>query len=41
MSVKTLTSNGELVSARENGTLLEAAKGGGVHTPTLCHYYVI
>ncbi|ADI65638.1 bidirectional hydrogenase complex protein HoxU [Trichormus azollae] len=37
MSVKTLTINGELVSAREDETLLEAAKGGGVHTPTLCH----
>jgi bidirectional [NiFe] hydrogenase diaphorase subunit len=37
MTVKTLTINGELVSAREDETLLEAVQEAGIHIPTLCH----
>ena len=37
MTVKTLTINGELVSAREDETLLDAAQDAGIHIPTLCH----
>jgi bidirectional [NiFe] hydrogenase diaphorase subunit len=36
MAVKTLTINGQLVSAREEQTVLEAALDAGVHIPTLC-----
>lgn len=37
MTVKTLTINGELISAREDETLLEAAQEASIHIPTLCH----
>src|SRR5579863_8011590 len=36
MPVKTLTINGQLVSAREEQTVLEAADEAGIHIPTLC-----
>ena len=37
MAVKTLTIDGKLVSAREDETLLDAARGAGIRIPTLCH----
>lgn len=37
MSARTLTINGQLVSAREGETVLEAARDAGIHIPTLCH----
>jgi bidirectional [NiFe] hydrogenase diaphorase subunit len=37
MSVVTLTINGQVVSAREGETILEAAREVGVRIPTLCH----
>ncbi|MGF1489327.1 MAG: bidirectional hydrogenase complex protein HoxU [Prochloraceae cyanobacterium] len=37
MSVKTLTINDELISAREGDTILQAAKDNGIFIPTLCH----
>lgn len=37
MSVKTLTINGEMISAREGETILTAAKEAGIHIPTLCY----
>jgi bidirectional [NiFe] hydrogenase diaphorase subunit len=37
MKVKTLSINGESVAAREDETILEAAKAHGVAIPTLCH----
>ena len=37
MAVKTLTIDGKLVSAREDDTLLDAAREAGIHIPTLCH----
>src|SRR5262245_26051952 len=37
MAVKTLTIDGKLVSAREDQTVLDAAREAGVHIPTLCH----
>lgn len=37
MGVKTLTINGKLVSAREEDTILEAAREQGISIPTLCH----
>jgi bidirectional [NiFe] hydrogenase diaphorase subunit len=37
MAVKTLTIDGKLVSAREEETVLEAAREAGVSIPTLCH----
>jgi bidirectional [NiFe] hydrogenase diaphorase subunit len=37
MAVKTLTIDGKLVSAREDETLLDAARGAGISIPTLCH----
>jgi bidirectional [NiFe] hydrogenase diaphorase subunit len=37
MAVKTLTIDGKLISARENETLLEAAREAGIFIPTLCH----
>jgi bidirectional [NiFe] hydrogenase diaphorase subunit len=37
MSVKTLTINGEMISAREGETLLMAAQEAGFPIPTLCY----
>jgi bidirectional [NiFe] hydrogenase diaphorase subunit len=37
MAVKTLSIDGKLVSAREDQTLLEAARESGIQIPTLCH----
>src|SRR4051812_29535380 len=37
MAVKTLTIDGKLVSAREDETVLDAAREAGIHIPTLCH----
>jgi bidirectional [NiFe] hydrogenase diaphorase subunit len=37
MSVKTLTINGEMISAREGETILTAAQEAGIHIPTLCY----
>jgi bidirectional [NiFe] hydrogenase diaphorase subunit len=37
MSVKTLTINGKHVGAREDQTILEAARDAGFAIPTLCH----
>ncbi len=37
MTVKTLTIDGKLVSAREDETLLEVAREHGIPIPTLCH----
>ncbi|MCG8352624.1 MAG: bidirectional hydrogenase complex protein HoxU [Chloroflexales bacterium] len=37
MTVKTLSINGQLVSAREGETILEAAYESGISIPTLCH----
>lgn len=37
MSVKTLTINGEMISAREDETILTAAQAAGIRIPTLCH----
>ena len=37
MSVKTLTINGEMISAREGETILTAAREAGIHIPTLCY----
>lgn len=37
MAVKTLTIDGKLVSAREEDTILIAARDAGVHIPTLCY----
>lgn len=37
MTVKTLTINGVLVSAREDETILQAAREAGVRIPTLCY----
>jgi bidirectional [NiFe] hydrogenase diaphorase subunit len=37
MTVKTLTIDGKPISAREDETLLEAARGAGIAIPTLCH----
>jgi bidirectional [NiFe] hydrogenase diaphorase subunit len=37
MAVKTLTINGQLVSAREDETILQAARGAGIAIPTLCY----
>jgi bidirectional [NiFe] hydrogenase diaphorase subunit len=37
MAVKTLTIDGKLVSAREDETVLEAARDVGITIPTLCH----
>jgi bidirectional [NiFe] hydrogenase diaphorase subunit len=38
MAVRTLTIDGELVSAREDETILEAAREAGIAIPTLCHF---
>jgi bidirectional [NiFe] hydrogenase diaphorase subunit len=37
MTVKTLTLNGQMVSAREDQTILDAVQENGVPLPTLCH----
>lgn len=37
MAVKTLTIDGQLVSAREDDTILDAAREAGIHIPTLCY----
>ena len=37
MSVKTLTIDDRLVSARSNDTILQAAKDAGIRIPTLCN----
>ncbi|MBM3880571.1 MAG: bidirectional hydrogenase complex protein HoxU [Verrucomicrobia bacterium] len=37
MAAKTLTIDGQLVSAEENQTLLEAARDAQIPIPTLCH----
>jgi bidirectional [NiFe] hydrogenase diaphorase subunit len=37
MTVKTLTINDQMVSAREGETILQAAKEAGISIPTLCH----
>jgi len=37
MTVKTLTIDGTQVSAREDETILEAARAAGIAIPTLCH----
>ncbi len=37
MAVKTLTIDGQLVSAHEDQTVLEAAQEAGIFIPTLCH----
>ena len=37
MAVKTLTIDDKLVSAREDETVLEAARDAGIRIPTLCH----
>ena len=34
----TLTINGQQVVAKEGSTILEAARGVGIHIPTLCHH---
>jgi ferredoxin len=36
MTVKTLTINQQLISAREEETILQAAQEAGIHIPTLC-----
>src|SRR5947209_15512979 len=37
MAVKTLTIDGHLVSAREDQTVLQAARGAGIAIPSLCY----
>jgi len=37
MAVVTLTINGQLISARDDKTLLETAREAGMDIPTLCH----
>ncbi|MDH7501094.1 MAG: bidirectional hydrogenase complex protein HoxU [Verrucomicrobiota bacterium] len=37
MAAKTLTIDGQLVSAEEGQTVLDAARDAGIHIPTLCH----
>lgn len=37
MAVKTLTIDGQLISAREEETILEAAREAGIPIPTLCY----
>jgi predicted molibdopterin-dependent oxidoreductase YjgC len=34
----TLTINGQRAAATEGSTILEAARGAGIHIPTLCHH---
>lgn len=37
MAVKILTIDGQLISAREEETILQAAQTAGIHIPTLCY----
>jgi len=37
MAAKTLTIDGQLVSAEEGQTVLDAARDAGIYIPTLCH----
>lgn len=37
MAAKTLTIDGQMISAEENQTVLEAARDHDIHIPTLCH----
>jgi bidirectional [NiFe] hydrogenase diaphorase subunit len=37
MAAKTLTIDGQMVSAEENQTILEAARDAGIEIPSLCH----
>ncbi|MCX8107232.1 MAG: bidirectional hydrogenase complex protein HoxU [Verrucomicrobiae bacterium] len=37
MAARTLTIDGQLVSAEEDQTILEAARDAGIRIPTLCH----
>jgi len=37
MAVKTLTIDGQPITAEENETILQAATGAGIKIPTLCH----
>jgi bidirectional [NiFe] hydrogenase diaphorase subunit len=37
MAAKTLTIDGQMVSAEENETILDAARDAGIKIPTLCH----
>jgi bidirectional [NiFe] hydrogenase diaphorase subunit len=37
MAAKTLTIDGQMISAEENQTLLQAAQDAGIYIPTLCH----
>jgi bidirectional [NiFe] hydrogenase diaphorase subunit len=37
MAIKTLTIDGKMVTAREDETILEAARQNGIDIPTLCH----
>jgi len=37
MTVTTLTINGQLVSARQDETILQAARAAGINIPTLCY----
>ncbi|MBF2062886.1 MAG: bidirectional hydrogenase complex protein HoxU [Calothrix sp. C42_A2020_038] len=37
MAVKTLTINNQLISARSDETILQAAQEAGIHIPTLCY----
>ena len=37
MAAKTLTIDGQMISAEENQTILEAANDAGIKIPTLCH----
>ncbi len=37
MSAKTLTINGQQVSARDDESILDAARDAGIEIPTLCH----
>jgi bidirectional [NiFe] hydrogenase diaphorase subunit len=37
MAVKTLTIDGKLVSAREDETILQAARDAGIRIPTMCY----
>ena len=37
MTVKTLTINGQLITASADETIRKAAKEAGIHIPTLCY----
>lgn len=37
MAAKTLTIDGQMISAEENQTVLQAAHDAGIYIPTLCH----